>query len=57
MTERAIIGLANAQLDDDSRGRVSASILCAAAGFNAFISAASYSSGEEMSKDLSEIIE
>lgn len=57
MTERAIIELANVQLDDEFRGRVSASILYAAAEFNAFTSAASYSSGEEMSKDLSEIIE
>ncbi|MEQ8781942.1 MAG: DUF3144 domain-containing protein [Roseibium album] len=53
----AIIELANAQLNDESRGKVSASTLYAAARFNAFTSAANYSSGEEMTKDLAEIVD
>ena len=52
-----IIRLANEQLADERRGRVSSSTLYAAARFNAFISAANYSSGEEMTKALTEITE
>lgn len=50
-----IIALANAQLVHEHRGKVSASTLYAAARFNAFVSASSYSDGDEMAKDLAEI--
>ena len=50
-----IIKVANAQLQDEHRSKVSASTLYAAARFNAFVSAASYSDGKQMAKDLTEI--
>ena len=50
-----IIKVANAQLRDEQRSKVSASTLYAAARFNAFISAASYSDGDQMARDLTEI--
>lgn len=50
-----IIKLANAQLRDEHRSKVSASTLYAAARFNAFVSAASYSDGDQMAADLTEI--
>lgn len=53
----ALIHLANAQLKEESIDKVSASTLYAAARFNAFTSATFYSSGEDMTKDMSEIID
>lgn len=53
----AIINLVNSQLDNEPLSKVSASTLYAAARFNAFISAANYSSGEDMAKDSAEIID
>ena len=50
-----IINLANAQLKHEHRSKVSASTLYAAARFNAFVSASSYSNGEELTKDFAEI--
>lgn len=53
----AIIRIANAQLEDEQRGKVSASTLYAAARFNAFVSASSYSSSAEMKKDIDQIVD
>lgn len=50
-----IINLANAQLRDEHRNKVSASTLYATERFNAFVSAKSYSDGDQMAKDLTEI--
>ena len=50
-----IINLANSQLRGHEISKVSASTLYAAARFNAFVSATSYSDGDQMAKDLTEI--
>lgn len=50
-----IIRLANVQLSNEIRSKVSASTLYAAARFNAFVSATSYANGEQMAKDVTEI--
>ena len=44
----AIIHLANGQSDHTGRGKVSASLLYAAARFNAYVSACGFASAEEM---------
>lgn len=44
----AAIILANQQLDDASSGKVSSSLLYAAARFNAWVSASGFESGQEM---------
>ena len=44
----AVIGLANTQLKDASRGKVSASLMYATARFNSWISAHGFESASEM---------
>jgi len=52
----AIINLANSQCDDFAIGRVSSSLLFAAARFNAFIVASSAKDLEELKNDKTEAI-
>lgn len=53
----AHIDLANEQLADAGRGRVSASLMYAAARFNAWISACGFATGSEMRAAKQETIE
>jgi Protein of unknown function (DUF3144) len=53
----AFIHLANQQCSNTARGKVSASLLYAAARFNAWISARDFESGAELSKAKREIVE
>jgi hypothetical protein len=53
----ALINLANSQLPEIARGRVSASFLYGASRFNAWVSASSYPSAEDMANMKSRIIE
>lgn len=52
----AIIALANSQCDDFSIGKVSSSLLFAAARFNAFIVASSAKDLDELKKDKEEAV-
>ena len=51
-----IINVANAHLSNETRGKVSASTLYAAARFNAWISATGFENGQDMSEAKSETI-
>ncbi len=51
------IHLSNRQLDNASRGKVSASMMYSVARFNSWVSACSWGSGEELSKAKDETIE
>lgn len=53
----AVIHLANAQGKDVSRGKVSASLMYAAARFNAWVSACGFNSAEDMQSAKLETIE
>jgi len=51
------IHLSNRQLDNASRGKVSASMMYSVARFNSWVSACGWGSGEELSKAKDETIE
>lgn len=53
----AHINLANEQLSDAGRGKVSASMMFAASRFNAWVCAKDFSSGEAMASKREEIID
>jgi iron-sulfur cluster repair protein YtfE (RIC family) len=53
----AHIHLANEQLADASKGKVSASMMYGVARFNAYISAAQFNSKEDLKKEKDDIIE
>jgi len=53
----AHINLANSQLSEAARGKVSASMMFAASRFNAWICAKDFESGEAMASKREEIIE
>jgi hypothetical protein len=53
----AIIDLANDQLADTSRGKVSASCMYATARFNAWVSACGHASAEDMAAAKEEMVE
>jgi hypothetical protein len=53
----AVIHLANAQLEQLTRGKVSASTLYAASRFNAWISACGFNTAEEMEAAKEETVE
>lgn len=53
----AVIDLANGQLADVSRGKVSASCMFAMARFNAWVSACGFESGEEMKAARQEMVD
>jgi len=53
----AVIHLANDQMNDVSRGKVSASCMYATARFNAWVSACGHGSAEEMAAAKTETLE